>query len=204
MVPGSRDGEVNCTGPDYRWAVKEDKARLKQDMQWLFRHEVEFGTTRRGILDSQVPRGVSSANTNGNDQQQHRSGRRNQPGAGKIRERKLRFRQEESTIRQRCEERVLEFFDWFFAEQQPIKKFKKYSKKLHYPSDSPGDQPLIKRLWARDWCFCALFSTTDCTVKTQGLPKKHQVPWTISHHLTERQNGYLQSGHLREVVAYEI
>ena len=38
-----------------------------------------------------------------------------------------------------------EFFDWLFAEQEPIKKFKKYSKKFCYPRVSPGDQPLTKK-----------------------------------------------------------
>ena len=37
-----------------------------------------------------------------------------------------------------------EFFDWLFAEQQPIKKFQKYSKKFHYPRVSLGDQLLTK------------------------------------------------------------
>ena len=37
-----------------------------------------------------------------------------------------------------------EFFDWLFAEQQPIKKLKNYSSKFHYPRVSPGDQPLTK------------------------------------------------------------
>ena len=37
-------------------------------------------------------------------------------------------------------------FDWLFAEQQPIRKFKKYSKKFYYPRVSPGDQRLTKSL----------------------------------------------------------
>ena len=40
---------------------------------------------------------------------------------------------------------ILWIFDRLFAEQQPIKKFKKYSKKFHYPRVTPGDQLLTKK-----------------------------------------------------------
>ena len=37
-----------------------------------------------------------------------------------------------------------EFFDWLLVCKQPIKTFKEYTKKCHYPRVSPGDQPLTK------------------------------------------------------------
>ena len=37
-----------------------------------------------------------------------------------------------------------EFFDWLLFCKQPIKKFKEYSKKFHYPRVSTSNQPLTK------------------------------------------------------------